>query len=346
MSNLALLLETARRAEGLTQAELAELAGVTQAALSRYESGLREPDAETLTQIAGALNLTPIFFHDAIKVRGATAVEAHMRRRRTARPSQWRRLEARLNMHRLHARRVFDEVALRTEHRVPTFDPIEGDAATAASMLRMQWHMPSGPVRNLVGWAEQAGCLVIEEDFGTPGVDGLSQWIDDVPVVLLNAAAPTDRKRLTLGHEIGHLCLHADEVGDEPETQANTFAAELLMPASTIKIQLRDLKIAKLLDLKREWQVSMQALVERAHDLKVITPARRTSLWKALSAKGWRTSEPLSDELAPERPTLTHQIGSALASRGLGGPDVAELLGYARTCSHHPYAPTPRLRAL
>ena len=73
---------------------------------------------------------------------------------------------------------------------------------------------------------------MVAEDFGlmTGGgrVDGLSQWVADSPVMLVNSRAPTDRLRLTLAHELGHICLHSDELGGDPEVEANDFAAEFL----------------------------------------------------------------------------------------------------------------------
>jgi Zn-dependent peptidase ImmA (M78 family) len=46
---------------------------------------------------------------------------------------------------------------------------------------------------------------VFGEDFGTQRIDGLSQWIGDHPVLLINVIAPMDRNRLTVAHELGHL---------------------------------------------------------------------------------------------------------------------------------------------
>lgn len=186
---------------------------------------------------------------------------------------------------------------MRAGNRVPTFDPIDTRADDAARLVRMQWGMPACPVRNLVGWIESAGCMVIEEDFGTTRVDGMSQWVNDIPVIFLNSAAPTDRKRLTLAHELGHLSLHSNEAVEELEEQANAFAAEFLMPIEVIRPQLRNLRVDRLFDLKREWAVSMGALVEHAYRAGLLTPAQRTSMWKALSARGWRTREPLSSNL-------------------------------------------------
>ena len=171
------VIAAARRARGMTQAELAEAAGVTQAALSRYENGMREPNDESLESLAQALGVTKEFLEQSSRVFGANAVETHMRRRATAKASDWRRLEAQLNMYRLHVRRLFNEVPLHITTSVPRLDPIELDPSDAARLLRMQLRMPSGPATQLVQWLESAGCVVIEEDFRTSRVDGLSQWM-------------------------------------------------------------------------------------------------------------------------------------------------------------------------
>lgn len=347
MNGLSVVLETARRAKGLTQKELAEAAGVTQAALSRYENDLRHPDDEALARLANALGVTVEFLQEAGRVRGAVAMEAHMRRRATAKPSDWRRVESQLNMHRLHARRFFEHVSLQADQRVPVFDPLEVEPRTAAQFVRMQWRMPAGPVRSLVGWIEAAGCLVLEEDLGTPRIDGLSQWIDDLPVVLLNRNMPTDRKRLTLAHELGHLCLHSQEIGDDVEDEANAFAAEFLMPIETIRPELRNLSLGRLHDLKREWAVSMQALIEQAWRNELITKQQRTNFYKRLSSLGWRKQEPLSEELPPEHPSLPKTVADSLSAQGLAPEDVATMLGLRDARIAHPFLPPQRgLRAL
>lgn len=341
-------ISVARVARGLTQAELAEESGVTQAALSRYENDLRDPSDDVIAAIARALGVTPELLTHAGRIRGAVAMDAHMRRRSTAPPTVWRRLEANLNLYRIHLRKVLEQVRLKSSQGVPSFDPMEVDPSTAARFLRMQWQMPVGPIRNLVQWAESAGVVVIEEDFGTTRVDGLSQWVDESPIVMLNAAAPTDRKRLTLAHELGHITLHSRDITDDVEADANAFAAELLMPADVIRHQLRNLSTAKLHDLKREWGVSMQALIERAHQLGTITPADRTRFYKQFSAFGWRRNEPLSDALAPEIPALATEIGEALIASGLTREEAEAVMGFDPTSRHtapfrsNPFMPEER----
>ncbi len=346
MNDFGGILQTARRAQGLTEAQLAEQAQVSQAAINRYENGTRTPESGVVARLAAALGVTESFLNESGRIHQATAVDAHMRRRQTARPTIWRALEARLNMYRLHVRHLMEEVSMRTEQIVPRFDSFDTDPAAAARLVRAQWRMPIGPVRSLTQWAEAAGCVIIEEDFATPRVDGLSQWIEDYPVMLLNLRAPTDRKRLTIAHELGHLCLH-DVVNEHMEEEANAFAAEFLMPETVIKPQLRNLTIGRLPDLKRQWGVSMQALIERAHNLDMVSATQRTSMYKTLSARGWRTREPISDELQPEHVELPQYIGQSLASKGLSADEISHLAGY--DCREdHPFRPVAsgRLRAI
>jgi Zn-dependent peptidase ImmA (M78 family)/DNA-binding XRE family transcriptional regulator len=347
MSGLGEALITARKARGLTQEQLATAAGVTQAALSRYENDQREPDTDVLSALAKALGVTARFLEGAGRLQGAMAIDAHMRRHATAKPTVWRQLEAKLNMYRMHAQHLFEEVSLLADQRVPTFDPIDADPVAAARLVRMQWRMPIGPVRQLMQWIEAAGCLIIEEDFGTSRVDGLSQWIGDHPVVLINLRSPTDRKRLTTAHELGHLVLHATYVSPDLEQEANRFAGEFLMPAEVIRPQLRNPTLGRLLDLKREWGVSVQALIERAKELSLISPAQRVNLYKALSARGWRTREPVSEELPSEHARLSRSIGDALTAKGLTNEQLAVKAGFAANNYDHPFQPTRRpLRAV
>jgi Zn-dependent peptidase ImmA (M78 family) len=199
----------ARKAQGLTQDDVCGELGITQATLSRYENDQRVPDGETLAKFAQIYGVTVGFLRYGQRMRGALAIDSHMRRQKTTKATLWRRLEARLNMYRLHTSLLFEEVSLQATSIIPTFDPEETQPAAAALMTRAQWKMPIGPVLHLIRWLEAAGCIVIEEDFGTIRVDGLSQWIGDHPVILINRRLLTDRKRLTLAHELGHLSLHS-----------------------------------------------------------------------------------------------------------------------------------------
>jgi Zn-dependent peptidase ImmA (M78 family)/transcriptional regulator with XRE-family HTH domain len=346
MSGLGDVLAIARKAQGLTQTELAEIVGVTQPAINRYESGDRDPDANTLTKLAGVLGVTEELLTHGNRFRGALAVDAHMRRQKTTRASAWRQMEARLNLLRVHASFLFEEVSIASEQHVPAFDPEFTTPEDAAKMVRAQWRMPMGPVVNLTRWMEAAGCLVFEEDFGTQRIDGLSQWVDDHPVILINANSAPDRKRLTKAHELAHLVLHSNGPTEHMEDEANRFAAELLMPAVEIRHELRRLELGKLRDLKREWGVSMQALLERSYRMGLVTADARTKFYKMMNARGWKTNEPDIEYIVVEKPSLPVHIGKALRTRGFSDEQAARIAGYVDP-SENPFRPEDsRLRVV
>lgn len=58
MSVLAARLRSARTEAGLSQAQLAEAAGVTQAHVSQWESGRRTPHIDSLVKLADALDVS------------------------------------------------------------------------------------------------------------------------------------------------------------------------------------------------------------------------------------------------------------------------------------------------
>ena len=327
------VLSTARAATGWTQERLAKQAGVTQAALSRYENDLRRPDPETLEKLAGALGVTGGLLERAALMRGGLALHAHARQRASASVRVWQKAEARLNILRLQMHRLLGMIDLDVPNTLLQLDPLDYEPEVAARLTRAQWGMTMGPVRGVTGWMESAGCVVLEWDFGTPRIDALSQWVDEYPVVMVNSALPTDRQRLTLAHELGHLVIHGDPVhlssDAEVEREAMKYAAEFLMPAHVIRPDLRNLSLGKLSDLKRYWMVSMAALVERAHNLRTITDATRISLYKALSARGWRKREPLSEQLPPEQSSIPALIVEELYKLRYTAGEIAEFGGFA-----------------
>lgn len=336
-----------RRAAGMTQEQLSGDLEITQAALSRYEHNLREPDPLMLERISKALGVSQNFLTHNYQLQGAIAADAHMRRQKTTKASSWKHAEAQLNLLRMRSSFLFDRVTMDPQNQVPSYDPDDTLPEVAARLVRAQWKLPIGPVRDLTRWLESAGIIVIEQDFGTHRIDGLSQWASDYPVILVNSAQTPDRRRLTLAHELGHLVLHSTYMDADVEDQANAFAAEFLMPAHVIGSQLTALKPAKLIALKQVWGVSMQAIYERAYRMGKVTTAQRSSFYRAMNARGWKAQEPGSENLIEETPRLARSFGEAMLAKGLTRDEVARLTGAREAHPGDPFLPaTSHLRAI
>ena len=328
------VIETLTRARGLTQAQLAQAIGATQATVSRYMSGARTPDEAEVHKIADVLGVTSLFLTKEFRMRAAIGVSAHMRRQTTTKVSTWRSAEARLNELRMHMSMLTERATLQPTTHVPTFDYQFIEPAEAARRVRTAWRVPLGPVRSVVKLMEAAGVIVCELDLGTHRIDGLSQWASDYPLIVMNSWAAPSRKRLMLAHELGHLVMHADGYVDDEtinvESQANEFAAEFLMPETEIRPQLKTLKIPNLLALKHEWGVSMQAIFERGFRLGLMNGIDRQNFYKQVSRKGWRTEEPDEDRIPVESPTLVSDLIAQFRSVGLSDDEFADVAGYKR----------------
>src|SRR5215475_13911913 len=70
MSGIGEVLTIARKSRGMTQAELAEAVGLTQAAINRYEAGERDPDEMIVAALADALGVTQRLLRHGDRFRG------------------------------------------------------------------------------------------------------------------------------------------------------------------------------------------------------------------------------------------------------------------------------------
>ena len=106
-----------------------------------------------------------------------------------------------------------------------------------------------------------------------------------------------------MAHELAHIVLHSwsedidtliREEFKERETQANMLASAFLLPAESFRqdVILYPNKLSYYVHLKKKWNVSIQAMIMRAHSLHCINTYRYQYLWRQLSENGWRAVEP------------------------------------------------------
>jgi len=303
------MLILARESRGLTQKGLAEnIPPIQQGTVSKLEAGLYTPSEELLGRLAEALDYPPEFFQLSDRVYGFNSAVFFHRKQQSMPDRVLRRLHAFMNLSRIRVSRLLRASELSVKagfQRIETAD-YRGGAEEIAQIVRATWQVPMGPLRNVTEAIENAGGVVVRMDFGTRKADAISEWIPGYPPIFLvnsDAGIPGDRLRLTLAHEIAHVIMHRLP-NPKMEEEANAFAAELLMPRKQIKASLYGLTIAKLVQLKRIWKVSMAALIHRAHDLGTITDAQRKYLYITMSKKGYRLQEPAGEDVPVERPAL------------------------------------------
>lgn len=306
------LLRMARQARGWSQAELSRQSGVSQANLSKLENGLIGPTEDVVERVAEALRFPVTYFFQDDRVVGLPmSVHPLYRKKASVGKKSTERLEAELNIRLLHLRRLFAAAEFEAELPLPRLDPEDYgcDPERIAELVRRTWLVPSGPIHDLVGWVERAGCIVIPCDFSGLSVDGVTVQVSDMPpCIFLNRNQPADRQRFSLAHELGHIVMHRVP-SPEMEDEANAFGAALLMPAREIRSYLGGrLSLQRLASLKPVWRASMAALLVRAKTIGAISPNQSQYLWRQMSSLGYRKLEPPELDFDPEEASVLPEI--------------------------------------
>jgi Zn-dependent peptidase ImmA (M78 family)/transcriptional regulator with XRE-family HTH domain len=304
------MLILARESRGLTQQDCARDLGISQSEMSKIEAGLREPSSELIARFASLLRYAAGFFFVADRMMGSSSNCAYYRKRKSASLHIIRQALAIANVRRIQISRLLisGSAELDPQNQFRRIDITEHPAGAdaIAQTVRTMWSVPPGPVQDLTRIVEDAGGIVFRCNFGSGKIDAMSQWIQSLPpMFFVNQEIPCDRMRWTLAHEIGHVVMHSLPT-ENIEQEANTFAAEFLMPSREIRPYLTDLSLPKLAAMKPYWKVSMNALLKRACDLGTITERQRSYLWMQMGAHGYRTHEPVP--LPQEEPSLVREI--------------------------------------
>ena len=306
------LLVLARKARGLAQGRLAKMAQITQATLSRFENGLQQVPDDILIRLSDTLNYPLEFFYRRPTLLGMVGGAIFHRKFQSMPTKKLYQAHACAEVRRLEIITLLRSLGITPpiapEYSVEYYDD---DPAKIARSTRAALNIPPGPIFNLTETLERNGYMVVAHDFGTRYLDGFSQRPQYPPhFIHINEELPPDRWRWTLAHEMGHLVMHFDPAASPKtvEKQANLFAAEFLTPANEIAPMLTGLNIQKAAGLKREWKVSMQALITHAYHLEAISGNQRASLFIQLSKAGYRVREPETLDPPVERPTWMKQL--------------------------------------
>jgi Zn-dependent peptidase ImmA (M78 family) len=329
-----------REIRDLSQSVLASRSGVPQAQLSRIESGLRPATEQEAQLLAEVLALPVAFFEEP----DAPAAAPLFRKRAIRSVRANRLIQARVNAAVLAARRIMDAgIDIDTPFSFPAPGEVpRDDPAAAAALLRRSWRLPNGRVDSVTDVIEDAGGIVLHVDFGNDDASAafVSSLGDPRMWFLVNTRETAgDRVRLSLAHELAHAVLHRylpvhDESRLEPE--AYDFAVALTLPAPEFNCVIDDaLTLSRARDLKRAYRISIQAIVREARTRNLISQQRYTSLYKQISARGWRRHEP--DPVPIEQPSTWP--AALEIHRTLHGYEIEDLASIARL-------PADDLRAL
>lgn len=323
-----------RQLLGISQVELAAATEISQSMISQVENGVKEAGSELLDSIARA-TATPRSFFDVVPP-DLPLGTLRFRKMSTAKVGESKRVKVLFD----EAYRVASDLlnesgyprpTLPTRSEEPSHEDLEELAAATRDALQLSG---DGPIRHLTRACERGGIAVVpltlpnmeDSEDDVVGHFGISCWLskDDPAVIGYFSGGSGDRQRYTIAHELGHLVLHSRRrVIRDPEAEANYFASALLVPKHRAEemFSAGNVTLSTLQRMKAHWGVSIQALIMRGSNLGLIDEARKTSLFKQLSARGWRKNEPV--QVHPEEPLLIwrllgHKFGSPVEYRAVG----------------------------
>src|SRR5699024_9700144 len=196
-------------------------------------------------------------------------------------------------------------------------DNIEKTATSVRNLLGLG----EDPIDDVVEIAELLGITVIKFSYDEDKVDAFSSINNindkDYFIIVTGNTGSFFRQQFSISHEIGHWLLHRDlnpqeldkEEYRDMEKKANEFASAFLLPKDrfTEDFNKLTLNLESLLYLKKKWNVSLTAIIERAKYLQLITQDLRNKFYRQINYRGWRNPEPFDNETSVTEPLAIRQ---------------------------------------
>lgn len=365
-------IKSARLFRGLSLSDLSNKTGITKQALSLYENETIRPEISKLVAIAQALDFPIEYFMslDNFQVKTeSTYFRSLLSTPKIARTAQSVRVEFIAKIYEIlidyvdFPDRNFPDIAFSGRNAFSECADEEetSEIESIATQCRKFWGLGFGPIVNLQKTVESNGIIITSLFTDKDEIDAFSQSTiingNSVYIIVLNSTKNNVRTRFDIAHELGHIFLHpwSENIEElsrqefkERESQANKFAGAFLLPRESFgnDVSHYPTKLEYYLHLKEKWNVSIQAMIYRAHQLKIISTTQYQYLMRQISKRGWRSCEPYDRPFNIEKTLLQEAIEllfssgemkpydlmTALKSKGLymRHEDVEDLLSIER----------------
>ena len=318
-------LDIARRRRAMTKRALAERTRVSLRSLVDYYSFVCEPSKTTVDAFSRVLRFPSRFFYGdtleeppsgGVSFRALSTIRARDRDQAIAVAtlgiglSDW-----------------IDGKFFTPTPDIPNYEYVAPELAAAA--VRSDWKLGERSIGNMLHLLERQGVRVLALTLDDNGVDAFSFWHGDIPYIFVNTEKNSERSRMNLAHELGHLILHRKfgaQRNRQAEWEAQQFGAALLMPRNSLLAarELRQVNLNNLIKAKRLWGVSVANLVYRMRSINLISGYRYRRLFADIGRRGFRKNEPEPAER--ETSQLLEKVFALLRRSGATLSDVAGAL--------------------
>lgn len=295
--------KSARLMNGFSLQDLAKAIDnkLSRQALHRYEKGEVIPDSEKINMLSEALNVNADYFFRTTEVElgnisyrkfnKMSAKEATMISEKTKEYlSRFLELEEIIGL---------SSNFINPLENIPPVTKYQ-HVNEAANILREKWELGKGPLFNIVELLENKKIKVLNLAMDE-SLDGLQTLVNkSIPVIVYNANKTNkpDRIRFTLLHELAHLLLNfGDVTAHQKETLCHEFSGAMLIPEDTLKKELgahrSKLSMKELGSIKKQYGISMQAIVMRAKSCGIISNSYTSKFFSFMDQMQWRVNEPI-----------------------------------------------------
>lgn len=300
--------------------ELAKQSDISKQSLSLYANGENIPPYENVVKIANALEF-PFDFFMTEDLCSTTTNNTYFRSQASASKLTQNAQELKLEYVAKLYEVLLNYVDFPERNLPPVFfrgsdnlldadsDNVLEQIEFIANTARKHWMIGMGPIDNMQYLLESNGIIVTGFRNVNERIDAFSQRVNiqnrgTVFIVALAIGEKPDvRLRFDMAHELGHILMHNwDDSNDSLskdefnalEKQANMFASAFLLPRETFGKEVAPYatNVEFYRSLRKKWGVSMQAMMYRARQLKLITANQFQYMMRTVSAKGWRLREP------------------------------------------------------
>lgn len=308
---------------------------ITRQALHKYEKGEVVPDSKMIGLLCNAMNVRPDYFFRENQVELG---EVEFRKLKNLPAKEEYRILESAKDYLSRYLELEDLLNIETKFVNPLkgWDPIDSfeKVQRAAEFVREKWNLGSDPIFNAIELLEDNHIKVIYIEAGD-GFDGMQTWVlsHDIPVICINESRvkKDDRKRFTAMHELAHLLMPlSPELTDKAkEKLCHQFAASILFPANELRKELGNFRnrisVQELGSLKKQYGISMQAIIALSKDLKIITEAYYKQLFFYFKKMDWRVNEPVEYKGVEESNRFTQLLFRALSEEVISISKAATL---------------------
>lgn len=283
-------LVNARKIRCLSQRGLCGILGgkVSPSAIAKYEKGLMMPSSDVLIMLSNALHVKPDYFFRPF----STSIDIskfEFRKKASIGTKKIESIKLLVYSETEKYLEVETLLGITTNFRLDYGNiTVEGEeeAKVLAMRFRRDMNIGSDAIVSAVDLLESAGVKIIEIDADN-SFSGTCNKAGGLSVIVVNKNMTTERKRLTIFHELGHLLMHCAD-GVDKERMCNVFANEVLIPSEKLKGIIgesrHDISLVELRSVQREYGISVDALMTKAEQLNIITKNRYISFHKKKNA--------------------------------------------------------------